>query len=176
MHSLTLVVRRMTVSFRAAKTARNLTDARCIYSYLKAQIALERSFGALRQPQDDSDGSALATEIVIAGFILGGSAGDDSLILRGIGPSLSQFGVPDALPNPTLELRDSNGALLNANDDWQDDPNQAALITAAGLAPTNQLESGIAATLAPGQYTVLLAGVNNNVGVGLVEVYDLAVP
>jgi len=55
-------------------------------------------------------------------------------------------------------------------------PNQAALITAAGLAPTNQLESGIAATLAPGQYTVLLAGVNNNVGVGLVEVYDLAAP
>ena len=113
-------------------------------------------------------------DIVIAGFILGGGANDDNLILRGIGPSLTQFGVPDALPDPTLELRDNNGALLIANDDWQDDPEQAALISAAGLAPTNQLESGIAATLAPGQYTVLLAGLDGDIGVGLVEVYDLA--
>src|SRR5438874_2042822 len=80
-------------------------------------------------------------------------------------------GVPNALANPTLELRDSNGALLFANNDWQDDPAQAAEITAAGLAPTNNLESGIAATLPPGRYTTLLAGLNNGTGVGLVEVY-----
>jgi hypothetical protein len=114
--------------------------------------------------------------IVIAGFILGGNSGNDNVILRGIGPSLTQFGVPNALANPTLELRDSNGALLIANNDWQDDPAQAALITAAGLAPTNNLESGIAATLSPGQYTALLAGVNNGIGVGLVEVYDRGNP
>jgi len=116
------------------------------------------------------------SDIVIAGFILAGNQGDDSLIFRGIGPSLTQFGVPDALPDPTLQVRDSSGTLLIANDDWQDDPEQAALISAAGLAPTNQLESGIAATLAPGQYTVLLAGLDNDIGVGLVEVYDLAAP
>jgi hypothetical protein len=114
--------------------------------------------------------------IMIAGFILGGNSGNDNVILRGIGPSLTQFGVPNALANPTLELRDSNGTLIRANDNWQDDTAQAALITAAGLAPTNTLESGIAATLPPGQYTSLLFGLNNGTGVGLVEVYDRGAP
>ena len=84
--------------------------------------------------------------------------------------------MPNALADPTLELRDSNGALVLADNDWQDDPAQAAIITAAGLAPTNNLESGIAATLAPGQYTALLAGLNSGTGLGLVEVYDLGAP
>ena len=110
--------------------------------------------------------------IVIAGFILGGNSSDDNTILRGLGPSLTAFGVANALANPTLELRDSNGALIRANDNWQDDPAQAAIITAAGLAPTNSLESGIAETLSPGRYTALLAGLNNGSGVGLAEVYD----
>ena len=110
--------------------------------------------------------------IVIAGFILGSNSGDDRVVVRGIGPSLTAAGVPNALADPTLELRDGNGALLVANNDWQDDPAQAAELTAAGLAPTNPLESGIAATLPPGLYTALLAGLNNGTGVGLVEVYD----
>jgi hypothetical protein len=76
------------------------------------------------------------------------------------------------LADPTLELRDHNGTLILANNDWQDNPAQAALITAAGLAPSNNLESAIAATLPPGLYTVLLAGLNNTTGNGLVEVYD----
>ena len=63
-----------------------------------------------------------------------------------------------------------------ANNDWQDDPAQAAELLAAGLAPTNDLESGIAATLSPGLYTALLAGVNNGSGIGLVEVYDRGAP
>ena len=95
--------------------------------------------------------------IVIAGFTLGGT-GNDRIVVRGIGPSLTNGGVPNALANPTLELRDNNGSLLVANNDWQDDPIQASQLTAAGLAPTNQLESGIAATLSPGLYTALLAG------------------
>ena len=89
-------------------------------------------------------------DIVIAGFILGGNSGADRIVVRGIGPSLTSVGVPNALANPTLELRDNNGALLAMNNDWQDNPAQAAELIAAGLAPTNQLESGIAATLAPG--------------------------
>jgi hypothetical protein len=115
-------------------------------------------------------------DIVIAGLTLGGNAGHDNVIVRGIGPSLSTSGVPNALTNPTLELRDSNGALLIANNDWQDNPAQAAELTAAGLAPTNPLESAIAATLPPGLYTALLAGLNNGTGVGLVEVYDRGAP
>jgi hypothetical protein len=115
-------------------------------------------------------------DIVIAGFIFGSNSGNDRIVLRGIGPSLTALGVPDALANPMLELRDSNGALLIANNDWREDPAQAAEITAAGLAPTNPLESGIAATLPPGLYTALLTGLNNGVGNGVVEVYDRGAP
>jgi len=117
-----------------------------------------------------------ADNVVIAGFILGGNGGNDRIVARGIGPSLSAFGVPNPLANPTLELRDGNGAVLVANNDWQDDGAQAAELIAAGLAPANNLESGIAATLPPGAYTALLAGVNNTSGVGLVEVYDRGAP
>jgi len=116
-----------------------------------------------------------SSDIVIAGFILGGGTMPDNVIVRGIGPSLAGL-VPDALADPTLELRNSNGALIRANNNWQDDPAQPAIISAAGLAPTNPLESAIAATLSPGLYTALLAGVNDGTGVGLVEVYDLGVP
>ena len=114
--------------------------------------------------------------IVIAGFILGGQNGNDRIVVRGIGPSLTAFGVPNALANPTLELRNSDGTLLVSNNDWQDNPAQAAELIAAGLAPTNNLESGIATTLPPGLYTALLAGLNNGTGVGLVEVYDRGAP
>ena len=94
--------------------------------------------------------------------------------MRGIGPSLAPGSFPASavLADPTLELRDANGALLIANNDWQDNPVQAAELTAAGLAPSNALEAGIAATLPPGLYTALLAGLNNGTGIGLVEVYD----
>ena len=114
--------------------------------------------------------------IVIAGFILGGNNGNDRIVVRGIGPSLTVFGVTNALADPTLELRDENGALLIGNNNWQDDPAQAAELTAAGLAPANPLESGIAATLPPGTYTALLAGLNNSAGIGVVEVYDRGAP
>jgi len=116
------------------------------------------------------------SDIVIAGFILGNNSGDDKIIVRGIGPSLTALGVANALANPTLELRDGNAALLISNNDWQDDSAQAAELTAAGLAPTSPLESGIVATLPPGAYTALLVGLNNTTGVGLVEVYDRGAP
>jgi hypothetical protein len=116
------------------------------------------------------------SDIVIAGFTLGNRGGDDRVIIRGLGPSLIAFGVPDALANPTLELRNSNGTLLISDDDWQDNAAQAAEITAAGLAPGNDLESAIAATLPPGAYTALLAGLDDGTGVGLVEVYDNGAP
>jgi uncharacterized repeat protein (TIGR01451 family) len=115
-------------------------------------------------------------DIVIAGFVLGNHDGDDRIIVRGMGPSLTAAGVPNALADPVLELRDRNGALLVSNNDWQDNGPQAAEIIAAGLAPGNSLEAGIAATLPPGLYTALLAGLNNGTGVGLVEVYDLGSP
>jgi hypothetical protein len=114
--------------------------------------------------------------IVIAGFSLGSHSDGDKIVVRGIGPSLAAVGVPGALADPTLELRDHNGTLLAANNNWQDDSAQAAELTAAGLALTNTLESGIAATLPAGVYTALLMGVNNGAGIGLVEVYDRGTP
>jgi hypothetical protein len=110
--------------------------------------------------------------VVIAGFILGNHAGDDRIVVRGIGPSLTAAGVSNVLANPTLELRNPNGSLVFTNNDWQDNPAQAAELIAAGLAPGNDLEAAIAATLPPNLYTALLAGLNNGTGVGLVEVYD----
>jgi outer membrane biosynthesis protein TonB len=110
--------------------------------------------------------------IVIAGFTLGGHNGEDKIVVRGLGPSLAAVGMSNALADPTLELRDGNGALLASNNNWQDNPAQMAELLGAGLAPANPLESAIAATLPPGLYTALLAGLNNGAGIGLVEVYD----
>lgn len=114
--------------------------------------------------------------VVIAGFILGNNQGDDRIIVRGLGPSLSSFGVPNPLQDPTLELRTQNGTLVRSNNDWMEDGVQAAEITAAGLAPSNPKESAIAAILGPGLYTAILAGADNSTGVGLVEVYDRGAP
>ena len=109
--------------------------------------------------------------VSIAGFIVTGDIAKKVLI-RGIGPSLTANGVPTPLANPTLTLFDSAGTVKMTNDDWKNSPD-AAEIMSSGLAPTNDLESVIIATLAPGQYTAQLAGKNNGTGNGVVEVYDL---
>jgi hypothetical protein len=111
---------------------------------------------------------------LIGGFIIAGTQ-PKSVILRALGPSLTGLAVPGALANPTLELRDNNGALVAANNDWQENPAQAALINAAGLAPSNNLESAIAATLPANNagYTAIVRGLSNGTGVGVVEVYDV---
>jgi hypothetical protein len=111
-------------------------------------------------------------DIVIAGFQLSASNSSDKVVVRGIGPSLTAFAVTNALADPRLELRDGNGELLAANNDWQDNPFQAAEVMALGLAPTNHLESAIVAMLPPGSYTALLSGMNNVSGIGVVEVYE----
>jgi hypothetical protein len=114
-------------------------------------------------------------DIMIAGFILGDGKGENAIIVRGLGPSLSELGL-GALPDPKLELRNLQGTLIASDDNWMDDPTQAAIIQEAGLAPTNNLESAVAVTLIPGAYTALLSEVNNGTGIGLVEVYDRGAP
>jgi hypothetical protein len=114
--------------------------------------------------------------IAIAGLIVSSGPASDRIVVRGIGPSLTALGVSNALANPTLELRNNNGSLLVSNNDWQDNAIQAQQITAAGLAPTNSLESAVLAILPPGRYTALLFGANNSTGNGLIEVYDLGAP
>jgi len=114
-------------------------------------------------------------DIVIAGFLLSeASLSGNKVVIRGIGPSLApgSFPASTVLPDPTLELRDTNGTLLMGNDNWQDNAVQAAELMAAGLAPVSNLESGIVAILPPGLYTALLSGRNDSTGIGLIEVYD----
>jgi hypothetical protein len=113
-----------------------------------------------------------ADNIVIAGFMLGNNNGDDRVVVRGV----SAPGVPDPLLDPTLELRNADGALIGSDNDWQDDAAQAAAITELGLAPPGTLDAAIVVTVPPGIYTALLAGRNSTTGVGLVEVYDVGTP
>jgi hypothetical protein len=108
----------------------------------------------------------------IGGFIITGS-GTKHVLIRAIGPSLNQFGVPNPLADPVLELRGPGSFVPIINDNWQDDPVQKALIEATGLQPANNFESAIEARLDAGNYTGIVSGKNNTTGVGLVEVYDL---
>lgn len=112
------------------------------------------------------------SDVMIGGFILGG-ANNTQVAVRGLGPSLAAFGLSPVLANPTLELHDSNGATLVANDNWQDDPTQATLLTDHGLALPDVHESGILQSLPPGAFTAILAGDNGGTGIGLIEIYNL---
>jgi plastocyanin len=112
------------------------------------------------------------TNVMIGGFILGGGGKEVDVVVRALGPSLTAFGVTGALADPTLELHDENGALIQDNDNWKD--TQQAEIEATGLQPTNDMESAIFQTLAPGAYTAIVAGKDDLTGVALVEVYRLS--
>jgi len=112
------------------------------------------------------------SDVLIGGFITGRKIGATRVAIRALGPSLQQFGIANPLPDPSLELHNANGALLASNDNWQSDANQAALLTSYGLAPPNNLESAIAISLAPGRYTAIVTGKNNQTGIGLIEIYD----
>lgn len=106
--------------------------------------------------------------VVIAGFIITGTQGK-KVIVRAIGPSLAGA---THLNNPTLELHDSSGQVIAFNDNWVDAPNRQEIIETT-IAPTNDLESAILMTLAPGSYTAVVHGTNNSTGIALAEVYDL---
>ena len=117
--------------------------------------------------------------VMIGGVIVQGTQ-SRRVIVRAIGPELTQYGVPNPLADPTLELHDGTGALIASNDNWQHTiiggiitSDQVHDIMNSGHAPTDPRESAIIATLPPGNYTAIVRGVNNTTGVGLVEVYDL---
>lgn len=118
--------------------------------------------------------------VVIGGFIVQG-ADAKRVVIRAIGPELTQYGVPNALANPTLELHDSTGALIASNDNWMTTiiggiitSDQVAAMRASGYAPDDARESAMIVNLPPGNYTAIVRGVNNTIGVALVEVYDLS--
>src|SRR5439155_11521590 len=110
--------------------------------------------------------------VLIAGFKIAGST-QKQLVLRALGPTLTQFGGSNAMEDNKLELHDSTGSVIAINDDWQ----QAAEAQSIppGLRPPNDLESALLVTLNPGAYTAILRGYRNSTGIGLVEVYDTSV-
>ena len=108
--------------------------------------------------------------VLIGGLIIG-SGEPPVIVLRAIGPTLSSFGITQPLQDPTLELRDANGALIAFNNDWNDDTPTA--VKATLLKPSDSRESAIVASLASGNYTAIVRGKNGTTGVALVEAYRL---
>ena len=134
------------------------------------------------QPESDSKLANISSrgkvgtgdDVIIGGFILGPDGLPNAkIVVRAIGPSLVDAGVTEALLDPTLELHDSSGNLIASDDDWRDDSAQEADLEADGLAPTDDRESALDVTLAPGAYTAIVRGKDGLIGVGLVEVYNL---
>ncbi|HWX15018.1 MAG TPA: choice-of-anchor Q domain-containing protein [Chthoniobacterales bacterium] len=118
-------------------------------------------------------------DVLIGGIIIKGNA-PKKVIIRAIGPELTQYGVPGALRDPTLELHNGSGAIIGRNDNWGTTirggvitSDQVAEMRASGLAPSDSHESAIISTLQPGSYTAIVRGVNNTTGIALIEVYDL---
>ena len=107
----------------------------------------------------------------IGGFIIAGNA-PKHVLIRAIGPSLTGFGISAALSDPILELHGPAGFPTIVNDNWREQ--QGPEIQATGIPPSNDFESAIDATLAPGSYTAVVRGNNGTSGVALIEVYDLA--
>ncbi|MBA3831219.1 MAG: matrixin family metalloprotease [Chthoniobacterales bacterium] len=109
--------------------------------------------------------------VLIGGFIIQGDK-RKKVLLRGLGPSLGASGVQGALQDPRMTLFDASGVVLETNDNWQESP-EIADIKASTIPPTDRRESAIVAQLDPGNYTVIVEGVNNTTGIGLVENYTL---
>ncbi len=109
-------------------------------------------------------------DVIIGGFIVGGDS-PTRVLARALGPSLTSLGVTGALADPTLEVHNSNGALLFSNDNWRSD--QETEIEKTTIPPTDDRESAIVATVAPGNYTAVVSGAGNLTGVALIEVFNL---
>jgi uncharacterized delta-60 repeat protein len=108
-------------------------------------------------------------QVMIGGFIVGNESA--RFIVRALGPSLGTAGVANSLPDPTLQIVNSSGTVIDSNDNWKSD--HQAEIEATTVAPTNDAESAVVDTLAPGNYTAVVSGKGSATGVGLIEVYNI---
>ena len=112
--------------------------------------------------------------IMITGFVVQDGA-PKQVLIRAVGARLAQapFGVTGVLANPQLQLFDSNGVLVLANDNWV--ATDAATMTAVGAfaLTNNSADAALVATLSPGAYTAQVSGVNNTSGVAILEIYDV---
>lgn len=110
--------------------------------------------------------------VLIAGFVVGGTGPiGTSILVRALGPSLTDFGVTNALPDPVIEVRDASGVLLGSNNNWKDTQEEA--ITNSHLAPSNDKEAAILIPLHGGAFTAIVGSATGAPGIALVEVYNL---
>jgi hypothetical protein len=114
------------------------------------------------------------SNILIVGFNITGN-GSKGILIRAIGPSLTQFGVTGVLSDPQIALFNSGGTEIARNDDWEGHPQLSLAFSSVSAFPLNltSKDAALVATLQPGSYTVQLSGVNNTSGVALVEIYEL---
>jgi hypothetical protein len=108
--------------------------------------------------------------LLIAGTIVVGN-GTTTVLFRALGPSLKQFGIPNTLEDPKLELHDGQGGVVATNDNWED--TQGDAIKATGIPPGHALDAAVLKSLSPGAYTVVVKGNNNTTGVAVVDGYQL---
>ena len=157
--------------FSVRFTLRRLISISCLFAFLAFPGG---SFAASRMANVSTRANVgTGNNNVILGTIIVGS-GSATLVFRGMGPSLAPyFPAGTTLADPNLEIKNSSGGTIGANNNWQDDPDQAAAVQAAGLAPTNANESAFRIVLGPGSYSAVLSGVGGGTGIGLVEVYDI---
>jgi hypothetical protein len=157
------------IKFTPAGTATTFVSGRLFPSALAFEPVTEK----LRNLSARGLVSNAENAQLIGGFIVGGNAlSNNAVVVRALGPSLAGGGVNNSLSNPVLELHDSSGAIVAANNDWQD--TQAAQITASGLAPADSRESAIYATLPAGDYTAVVRSSDSTTGIALVEVYSVS--
>jgi len=129
--------------------------------------------------QDSGPGSVLANlstrcdvgtgaNAMIGGIIV---TDDKTVLVRALGPTLTQFGVANVLSDPALELHNAQGALVDSNDNWQTSP-QKTQIQMTGFTPPNAAEPALYVSLPAGNYTAIVLGVGaTHTGNALVEVY-----
>jgi hypothetical protein len=110
--------------------------------------------------------------VMIGGFTLGSNSNGTRVAIRGLGPSLIQFGLTNLLADPVLDVHNANGTVMVSNDDWQSDSASATQLINNGLAPLDPHESAIFMSLPAGPFTAILSG-KNGVGIGVIEVYNL---
>jgi hypothetical protein len=124
-------------------------------------------------------GASTAAQTLILGFTAGGAGtrGTKPLLVRGVGPTLADFGVADALPDPVLGIYSGQNIIL-ANDDWGGNVQLSATASSVGAfaLPARSADAALLMTASTAGYSAQITGKNNAMGVALAEVYDATPP
>lgn len=115
--------------------------------------------------------------ILIGGFVVGGTSAK-KILVQGLGPALTKFGVNGTLADPVLKIFTASGKIVRENDDWTTGNDEALVneaTTKTGATPmsSGSKDAAILITLPPGAYSAQLSGSGSATGVGLIAVYEV---